>query len=90
MNEPLVVTAFTSAITDSREGFYTLTDPENPALAHTRQLENQVYSYGLSFSWNTKGSWTYFGSIESLTKFSSFKNFQYDEQRIAGSLRMDF
>ncbi len=90
VNEPMLVEAFVSAQDNTRDSLYTMTDPENDTLTFTRSLEDHVYTWGLNCQWRTKGSWTYFASAESVTKFSSFKNLQYDEQKIAGSLRMDF
>lgn len=89
-NDHMILSAFTSIEDSEQDGLYSMVDPENPSLTFTRALEDQTYRWGLSLKYQPRTAWSYFLSYEFLNRFSSFKNFQYDGQKIAGSAKVSF
>ena len=79
------------AIEDSsRDRQYTIPDDENPSSTQTGPIEDQVYRMGLEWAWQSSGPWSCYVSYEYLNKFSSFRTFQYDDQRLGGYVRKAF
>ena len=74
----------------SREGFATMTDPENPALSFTRELENDFYGWDAGFKWKPNLNWTVMLGYKFFSKNSSFKNFEYDDHKVIGSVSVNF
>ncbi len=90
INPRMTLGGYTALEKDSRDGLYSFADPENPSLTRTGTLEDQIYTWGIHWRWKPRTAWVYYLSYEFLDKFSSFKNNEYDDHRIAGSARVIF
>ena len=79
-----------SIVVNSKEGFITLADTENPKLLFTREEEDVIYQYGVDVIWKPSKAWSVSVSYRYFNKNSSFKTFEYDRQTVLGTVGMTF
>ncbi len=74
----------------SREGLATVADPDNSSLTFTRELESDFYGCSADVKWKLNSQWAVLLGYKFFNKNSSFKDFEYDDHKVVGSIRVDF
>lgn len=70
--------------------FVTLLDRENDTLTHTRKREDITYSWGISWRWRPRDWVSVLLGYDYLNRNSSFKNFEYEDHHVTGSVAAKF
>ena len=75
---------------DSKEGFITLPDPENPAINFVREQEDVTYQWGIDWNWEPRKYVNFKLGYKYLNKNSSFKDFEYEDHKVVASVNSHF
>ncbi|MBI3316310.1 MAG: outer membrane beta-barrel protein [Candidatus Omnitrophica bacterium] len=80
----------TSYLIRSKKGIIEMADLENATLKHQREQEDTVFECGTSLTWTPRSYMNFVIGYKFLNKNSTFKNFEYDNHRIAITGEMEF
>ncbi|MCG3175512.1 MAG: hypothetical protein MOGMAGMI_00445 [Candidatus Omnitrophica bacterium] len=72
------------------EGLITRRDPDNPTLTFTRPKEDDFYQYSLSLRWRPRPAFSFLLAYFFFKKNSTFKDFEYDNQRFVSAVEYVF
>ena len=90
MTPRMSVDGYMNVTLNSGDKLSTFVDPDNPTLSFTRTLEQQIYRWGFAWRWQRGPVWSYYLTYQSFTEQASFKNLEYDDEKLSGSVMMVF
>lgn len=73
-----------------RDGLITEEDPHNDTLSFTREVDDDYYQWDTTLRWAPRPNMFFILAYNWFNKNSTFKNFEYDNQRITASMNYQF